>query len=49
MPHTFSTCRTTAVQLYGQITEVQGLAGDLTVIFDGGRKVPMADVSAIRA
>lgn len=40
---------TTAVQLYGQITEVQGLAGDLTVIFDGGRKVPIADVSAIRA
>lgn len=40
---------TTAVQLYGQINEVQGLSGDLTAIFDGGREVPMADVSAIRA
>jgi flagellar basal-body rod modification protein FlgD len=40
---------TTTVELYGQITEIQGPASDLAVIVDGGRRVPVADVAAIRA
>lgn len=39
----------TAVELYGRITEVQGISGDMELVFEGGRKVSVSDVTAIRA
>lgn len=38
----------TAVELYGRITEVQGISGDMELVFEGGRKVSVSDVTAIR-
>lgn len=38
----------TAVELYGRITEVQGISGDMALVFEGGRKVSVSDVTAIR-
>ena len=38
-----------AVELYGRITEVQGISGDMELVFEGGRKVSVSDVTAIRA
>lgn len=39
----------TAVELYGRITEVQGISGDMELLFEGGRKVSVSNVTAIRA
>lgn len=38
----------TAVELYGRITEVQGISGDMALVFEGGRKVSVSAVTAIR-
>lgn len=38
----------TVVELYGRITEVQGISGDMALVFEGGRRVSVSDVTAIR-
>lgn len=39
---------TTGVELYGRITEVQGLEGEMVLVMEGGRKVISTAITALR-
>ncbi|WP_151719059.1 flagellar hook capping FlgD N-terminal domain-containing protein [Gemmobacter serpentinus] len=38
----------TGVELYGRITEVQGLEGEMVLVMEGGRKVASTAITALR-